>query len=193
VLAGSRKIILLLLITILSIAGQLIVFVYLAPLLQKLTGASHEVIGLMFALFGVAGFIGNVIATRLVGKLGGWVTSGLFLACILTGLSLWSFGAGILPVMGVGIAFIGLGFAATNSMQQARLVQTAPDLSSASVALNTSGVYIGQAIGSGVGGIMFGLGLLQGIGFVGLVFAVAATAVWATTRERETAPDRQSV
>jgi predicted MFS family arabinose efflux permease len=193
VLAGSRKIILLLLITILSISGQLIVFVYLAPLLQKLTGASHEVIGLMFALFGVAGFTGNVIATRVVGRLGGWVTSGLFLAFILTGLSLWSFGAGHLPVMGAGIAFIGLGFAATNSMQQARLVQAAPDLSSASVALNTSGVYIGQAIGSGVGGIMFGLGLLQGIGFVGLAFAVAATAVWGTTRERETALSEQSV
>jgi DHA1 family inner membrane transport protein len=185
VLARSRKILLLLLITILSIASQIIVFVYLAPLLQKLAGASHEVIGLMFALFGVAGFIGNVVATNLVNRLGGWVTSGIFLACIVIGLSLWSFGAGILPVMGVGITFMGLGFAATNSMQQARLVQAAPELSSASVALNTSSVYIGQAIGSGVGGIMFGLGWLNGIGFVGLAFVAAGLAVWSMTRERQ--------
>jgi MFS transporter, DHA1 family, inner membrane transport protein len=184
VLAHNRKILLLLLITILSISAQLIVFVYLAPLLQKMAGASHEVTGLMFALFGVAAFIGNVVATRVVGQLGAWLTAGLFLACTLAGLLFWSFGAGTLSAMAVGIAFIGLGFAATNSMQQARLVQAAPELSSASVALNTSGVYIGQAIGSGIGGVMFGLGLLNGVGFVGLVFAIAAIAVWSVTRKR---------
>jgi predicted MFS family arabinose efflux permease len=86
--------------------------------------------------------------------------------------------------MGVGVAFIGLGFAASNSMSQARLVQVAPNLSSASVALNTSGVYVGQAIGSGVGGVLFGMGLLNGIGFVGLVFIVAGIAVWSLTRDR---------
>jgi predicted MFS family arabinose efflux permease len=184
VLAHNRKILLLLLITILSISGQLIVFVYLAPLLQKLTGASHEVTGLMFALFGVTAFIGNIIATRVVGKLGTWATAGVFLGCTFGGLLTWSFGAGILPVMSVGIVLIGLGFAATNSMQQARLVQAAPDLSSASVALNTSGVYVGQAIGSGVGGVMFGLELLHSIGFVGLAFVAAGIAVWSVTRDR---------
>jgi DHA1 family inner membrane transport protein len=183
-LARNRKIVLLLLITILSISGQLIVFIYLAPLLQRLGGASHETTGLMFALFGVVAFVGNIVATRLVGKLGGWTTAGIFLACTFSGLLFWSFGAGILPVMGIGVAFIGLGFAASNSMSQARLVQAAPELSSASVALNTSGVYVGQAIGSGVGGVMFGMGLLDGIGFVGLAFVAASIAVWTVTRDR---------
>ena len=184
VLARNRKILLLLSITILSLSAQLIVFVYLAPLLQTLSGASHEVIGLMFALFGVAGFIGNVVATRLVGKLGTWATAGVFIGCTFVGLLSWSLGAGYLPAMGAGLGFIGLGFAATNSMQQARLVQAAPELSSASVALNTSGVYVGQAIGSGVGGILFGLGWLHGIGFVGLAFAAAGLGVWSVTRDR---------
>lgn len=183
-LAHNRKIILLLLITILSISGQLIVFIYLAPLLQRLGGASHETTGLMFALFGVVAFVGSIIASRVVGKLGGWVTAGIFLACTFSGLAFWSLGAGILPVMGVGVAFIGLGFAASNSMSQARLVQAAPELSSASVALNTSGVYVGQAIGSGVGGVMFGLDMLHGIGFVGLAFVAASIAVWTITRDR---------
>ncbi len=178
VLARNRKIVLLLLITILQTSGQFTVFVYLAPLLQALTGAGHEVIGLMFALYGVSGFIGNVIATRIVGRLGGWVTSFLFLASTLTGMSLWAFGAGFLPVMGVGVAIWGVGFAATNSMQQARLVQAAPDLSSASVALNTSSLYVGQAIGSGLGGLLFSLGMVHGIGFAGIGFVAAAVAVW---------------
>ncbi len=183
-LAHNRKIILLLLITILSISGQLIVFVYLAPLLQRLAGASHEATGLMFALFGVVAFAGNVVATNIVGRIGGWLTAGIFLVCTLTGLLFWSLGAGMLPIMGVGVAFIGLGFAASNSMSQARLVQAAPELSSASVALNTSGVYVGQAIGSGVGGVMFGMGLLTGIGYIGLAFVAASIAVWSLTRDR---------
>ena len=132
----------------------------------------------------IAGFIGNVVATRLVGELGTWATAGVFIGCTFVGLLSWSLGAGYLPAMGAGLGFIGLGFAATNSMQQARLVQAAPELSSASVALNTSGVYVGQAIGSGVGGILFGLGWLHGIGFVGLAFAAAGLGVWSVTRDR---------
>ena len=40
-------------------------------------------------------------------------------------------------------------------MQQVRLVAAAPPLASASVSLNTSVLYIGQAIGSAIGGVLF--------------------------------------
>lgn len=109
VLARNGKVVLLLLTTVLSLSGHLVVFVYLAPLLQRLAAATHEVTGLMFALFGVTALIGNVVATRIVGSFGAWRTAGLFLASSFTGLLLWSFGTGYLPVMGVGIAFIGMG------------------------------------------------------------------------------------
>jgi predicted MFS family arabinose efflux permease len=138
----------------------------------------------MFAFYGLAGFISNVIASRIVGRLGGWPTSAIFIGCTFVGLALWSLGAGVLPAMGAGITFMGMGFAATNSIQQARLVQAAPELSSASVALNTSGVYIGQAIGSWIGGAMYASDMLHGIGYVGAGFATACLAVWAMTRDR---------
>lgn len=183
VIARHRKILLLLLITILQTCGQFTVFVYLAPLLMGLTGADHNVVGAMFAIYGVFGFAGNVIATRIVSALGGWITSVVFLGSTFTGMLLWALGAGLLPVMGIGIVFWGLGFAATNSMQQARLVTAAPDLSSATVALNTSALYIGQAIGSAIGGILFGLGYLHSIGYVGASFVALGIAVWAITRD----------
>ena len=184
IIARHRKILLLLLITILQTSGQFTVFIYLSPLLQRLTGAGHEMVGLMFALYGVAGFAGNMLATRIVSKLGGWVTSVVFLGSTFTGMLLWALGAGFLPVMGVGIGFWGLGFAATNSMQQARLVAAAPDLSSASVALNTSALYIGQAIGSALGGILFALGYVHAINFAGVAFVALGIAVWSITRDR---------
>ncbi|UCE33044.1 MAG: MFS transporter, partial [Burkholderiales bacterium] len=54
-----------------------------------------------------------------------------------------------------------LGCFSGNSGQQARLVGLAPDLASASVALNTSCIYAGQAIGAGSGGVLITLGGLQ--------------------------------
>ncbi|KQZ00373.1 MFS transporter [Pseudolabrys sp. Root1462] len=187
-LLRNTKVLMLLAITILFIGGQFMVFVYLGPLLNRLTGASHETVGLIFALYGVMGFIGNVTATRIVGRLGGWKTSVIFLACNLCGLALWTAGSGVLVLMAAGVVFLGLGFAATNSIQQARLVQTAPELASASVALNTSSVYVGQAIGSGLGGVMYAAGMLRELGMVGVVFVGIAIAIWTLTRDRVARP-----
>jgi MFS transporter, DHA1 family, inner membrane transport protein len=96
----------------------------------------------------VIGLVGNVVASGIVTTLGTQKTLALFMASTLLGMGLWAVGAGWLLAMGVGIFFWAFGFAAINSMQQARLVTAAPDLASASVALNTSVLYVGQAIGS---------------------------------------------
>jgi predicted MFS family arabinose efflux permease len=80
----------------------------------------------------------------------------------------------------------GLGFAATNSMQQVRLVAAAPALAPASVALNTSVLYIGQAIGSFVGGIFYARELLHEQGFVGAAFVGVALLLVIASRPRQT-------
>jgi predicted MFS family arabinose efflux permease len=183
-LVRHRAILPLLLLTVVQVSGQFAVFTYLAPLLKRLAGAGTETIAAFFSLFGVAGFVGNMIATRLVTTLKPFRTSLVALSTILVGFLLFSLGAGVLVAMGAGIALWGLGFAAINSMQQARLVAVKPDLSSASVALNTSGIYIGQAIGSALGGFLLAHDLPQAIGFVAVVLMIAALGVLALTRER---------
>ena len=86
--------------------------------------------------------------------------------------------------MAAAVAVWGLGFAATNSMQQVRLVAADPSLAGATVSLNTSVLYIGQAIGSAIGGALFAAGLLHVNGFVSLAFMVTAVlTVAVATRE----------
>ena len=148
-------ILLLLLVTTLEMSGQFVVFTFMGPLLAKLTGAGPDAIGLVFGLYGVFGFIGIAIATRIVDRWGAYKTSLLFTVLMLTGLTGWALGAGYYPVMAASVAVWGLGFASTNSMQQVRLVAAAPALASASVSLNTSVLYIGQAIGSAIGGVLY--------------------------------------
>lgn len=166
------------------------VFIYLAPLLKALTGASAATVGGFFALYGAVGLTGNVIASAIVTRLGIERTLGLFLASILAGLTLWSVGAGSIAVMAVGIFFWALGFAAINSMQQARLAAAAPDLASASIAMNTSVLYVGQAIGSGAGGLLFAAGYLHTIGYAGVAFVASAGVMLIATRPRP-APARR--
>jgi DHA1 family inner membrane transport protein len=177
-LARNPMIGLLLLVTTLQMSGQFVVLTFMGPLLTKLTQASPDAVGLVFAFYGVFGFIGIVIATRIVDSWGPYKTSLLFTSLMLTGLAGWALSAGIYPLMAGSVAIWGLGFASTNSMQQVRLVTAAPALASASVSLNTSVLYIGQAVGSAIGGMLYVRGWFEGVGYVAVAFvALALTAV----------------
>ena len=181
----NRLIMLLLSITTLQMSGQFVVFTFMGPLLAKLTGAGPDAIALVFACYGVCGFIGIAIATRIVDSWGAWKTSVLFTALMLTGVTGWALTAGIYPLMMVSVAIWGLGFASTNSMQQVRLVGTAPSLASASVSLNTSVLYIGQAVGSAIGGFLYARDLLYAAGYVSAAFIALALVTVILTRPRK--------
>jgi predicted MFS family arabinose efflux permease len=184
-IARNDRIVLILLVTLLQTCGQFTVFVYLAPVLNALTGAGSAIAGGFFAFYGIVGLIGNVIASSIVTALGTQKTLALFLGSMLFGMILWATGAGWLAAMGLGVFFWGFGFSAINSMQQARLVAAAPDLASASVALNTSLLYVGQAIGSGIGGLLFAYAYYHFIGFVGVAFVALACLVLAATWDKK--------
>jgi predicted MFS family arabinose efflux permease len=177
-LGRNRMILLLLSITTVQMSGQFVVFTYMGPLLKKLTDAGPDRVGLVFALYGVFGFVGVLIATRIVDSWGPFKTSILFTTLVLTGVTGWALSAGFYPLMACSVAIWGLGFASTNSMQQVRLVAAAPPLAPASVALNTSVLYVGQAVGSAIGGLLYARDLLHGVGYVAMGFiALALTLV----------------
>jgi predicted MFS family arabinose efflux permease len=155
-------------------SGQFVVFTFMGPLLSRLTGAGPDAIGLVFAVYGICGVIGTATATRIVDSWGAWKTSVLFTTLLLAGVAGWALSAGIYSLMAVSVAIWGLGFASTNSMQQVRLVGTAPSLASASVSLNTSVLYIGQAVGSAIGGFLFARELFYAAGYVASAFVALA-------------------
>ena len=170
----NRQIVLLLLITVLLLAGNFQIFVYLGPLLANLADAGPRTIGLAFAGIGIIGVAGNVIASRAVGQVGAFRVSLVLFVAMLLGLLIWSAGTGALAVMLAGAALIGVGTAAGNSMQQARLAAAAPALAGASIALNTSAIYVGQAIGSAAGGMLIVRDLGAVVGYVAAAFMAAA-------------------
>jgi MFS transporter, DHA1 family, inner membrane transport protein len=184
----NRTIIALLSITTLQMSGQFVVFTFMGPLLAKLTGAGPDAIGLAFACYGLCGFIGIAIATRIVDSSGAWKTSMLFTVLLLAGVAGWALSAGIYPLMVASVSIWGLGFASTNSMQQVRLVSAAPQLASASVSLNTSVLYVGQAVGSAIGGFLYARDLLHTAGYVAAAFVVLAVAMVIATKPKSSSP-----
>jgi predicted MFS family arabinose efflux permease len=183
----NRMIILLLSITTLQMSGQFVVFTFMGPLLMKLTHASPDAVGLVFALYGIFGFIGIAFATRIVDIWGAYKTSLLFTTLLLAGVTGWALSAGIYPLMACSVAIWGLGFASTNSMQQVRLVTAAPTLASASVSLNTSVLYVGQAVGSAIGGMLYARDLWYGMGYVSMGFVALALVAVTLSRPRRAA------
>jgi predicted MFS family arabinose efflux permease len=178
----NRAIVVLLLITTLQMSGQFVVFTFMGPLLTKLTHVGPDAVGLVFALYGTCGVIGVAVASRIVDSWGAYKTSVLFTCLMLTGITGWALSAGIYPLMACSVAIWGLGFASTNSMQQVRLVGAAPALASASVSLNTSVLYVGQAIGSATGGLLYAHDLLYGSGYAAMAFVTLALIVMISTR-----------
>ncbi|MEA2922230.1 MAG: transporter, family, inner rane transport protein [Bradyrhizobium sp.] len=180
----NPMIVLLLFVTTLQMSGQFVVFTFMGPLLTKLTAAGPDAVALVFLLYGALGFIGIAIATRIVDCWGAYNTSLLFTVLMLTGVSGWALSAGIYPLMAGSVAIWGLGFASTNSMQQVRLVVAAPALASASVSLNTSVLYVGQAVGSAIGGMLYAREMLHAAGYVAMGFVALALMTVLLTRPR---------
>lgn len=178
----NRQLLLLLLITSLLAAGQLVVIAFVGPSLTQLTGATPRDIAVVFLLFGVMTLIGNVCASRLVQVWGAFKTSAVFIVCIVIGAALWAVGAGTYPLMAAGAAIWGLGFAAATAMQQVRLIAAAPALATASVAINNTALYLGQAIGSGIGSALFARGKLTSMNFAALALVAAAFGILWLTR-----------
>jgi predicted MFS family arabinose efflux permease len=85
-----------------------------------------------------------------------------------------------------------LGCFSSNSSQQARLVQISPELASATVALNTSAMYGGQALGAALGGVMIAQGRMLDLHQVGLVVLLVAMAVsvWAAWLQKRSCAAR---
>jgi predicted MFS family arabinose efflux permease len=173
-LARNWQVILLLLITVLVISGTFQLFVFLGPLLTMLADAGPRTIGITFAVSGLVGLAGNVVTTRMVGRVGTYRMSIVLILTMVAGVAIWAVGTGMLAVMLLGTFLSSVGFAASNSIQQARLSMAAPALSSASIALNTSGIYVGQAVGSAIAGLLIAQNLAVAVGYVALAITAAA-------------------
>lgn len=179
-------ILLLLAATSLQVMGQFTLFPYLAAELRRAAGADPSAVALALGLYGGAGLFGSITAARTVSSLGAPRTHLICLILMAAGLAAWAVFSGSLFTAIASVFIWGLGFGAAVAMQQARLISVAPALASASVALNTSVLYLGQAGGTAIGGELITRNLQNLIGVAGCAFMIMAIAAswWANRKFR---------
>jgi DHA1 family inner membrane transport protein len=175
------------LVTACQSAGQFTVLAFAAPYYKNVFGASTEQISFMFAWFGALALAGNLLLNRMVDRVGAARAVSITLGLMALSLLLWP-----LAVSLTGLALVLLPWAlsgfATNSGQQARLGGLSPTLAPALMALNTSAIYIGHALGASGGAwvITHHSRSYEGLHWVGLAWMAVALglSVWAQQAQR---------
>ncbi len=169
-----------------TMSGQFTLFSYTAPVLKGSLDASPGTIALFFALFGVAGVVGNYLATRLIAPFGLDNAVFISISSLILGAVTVSLLFGVFAGMLIGLVIWGLGTFSTNSLQQSRLATINLPVASASIALNTSVLYLGQALGAGLGGRLIADGITSSLTWAasGLVLVGALLSLLATKLAR---------
>lgn len=178
---GSAPLMLAVGVTLLSAFGQFTLFSYFAPYFFQTLGLGGGALSLMFLWFGAFGLAGNVGLSRWIDRIGAPRAVLLTLGAMVLSLLLWPLGQAGIWQQALVLVPWALGCFACNSAQQARLVHLSPALAPATVALNTSAMYGGQALGAALGGLLIAQGhmlLLHQVGLVVLILAMALS-VWA--------------
>lgn len=171
-------------VTVLQMTGGFTLYTFMAPEIGRRLYPSPTLVAALLACFGIAGVVGTiaagifanrVAASRLVLVGLGIAATGLFtlavapplLAWYVTGFFLWGFA----------------GFS-VQSLQQARLIAVRPPLASATAALNSSAIYLGQAIGGFLGASVIAAGKPDGLPWIGALLVVAAMCVSVLAQRR---------
>jgi predicted MFS family arabinose efflux permease len=168
-------------VTLLMSFGQFTLFAYFAPYFAQVLSLSNEALSLMFLWFGAFGLLGNVVITRHIDRLGSDRAAAISLGGMVLSLALWPLGMQSVWAQALVLVPWALGCFACNSAQQARLVHMAPALAPASVALNTSAIYGGQALGAALGGVLIAQGHLLKLHQVSLTLMLGSLglSLWA--------------
>lgn len=173
-------------VTFLFGAGQFTLFAYFTPYFRDVLHATTAQSSLLLICFGVFGVIGNIALARFIDRIGAHAAATAMVCLMVASFAAWPLASSVLGV-GLAIAPWAFGCFSSNSAQQARLSAAAPALASALLALNTSAIYLGQAVGASSGGWLVahrGYGALSYAG-LGWLVACVAVSVWATRAAKQ--------
>lgn len=168
--------------TVFGLAGAYTLYTYLAPLLLRETHLNVAGVSAMLLVLGMASVVGNVAGGHATDRWG--ARRILVVGTILLGMALLVMPLVAPSVIGAGLVSVVWGVAGWVNIpaQQQRLLTLAPDQSAVILSLNASGLYLGIAIGAGVGGLVLQRGSFVLLGAVGALWQVIALTVllWST-------------
>jgi len=174
----NKKLILAFLMTAMGYGGTFVVFTYLSPILQEITGLQESTVTVILLIYGIAIAIGNLVGGKIANKA---PLKALFWMFIIQALVLFVFyftvSNTVLSI--ITLFLIGLLSFATVPGLQLLVVQIAekelPGTEDVASAINIAAFNIGIAIGSYAGGLVVTSSLgLQNTPWIGTLFLIGA-------------------
>jgi predicted MFS family arabinose efflux permease len=183
-----------LLMTVAWSTGAFTLYTYIAAYLLATAEISNTALALTLGLFGAGGFVGNLI--------GGWAADKIHpprvIVCGLSLMALCFAGFSIVPALaGANACLAILALVAVwavvgwsvHPAQQSRLIGFAPQSAPLLLALNASSLYLGMALGAGLGAVTLAHGGVGDLGWVAALCELVALAlVGASLRRRVPVP-----
>lgn len=170
-----KLLMLLLCVTFLTSFAQHVLYSYIVVYYKQVLDFDTSEVSLIFFWFGLCTLFGSLLITRYIARIGALRMHFVTMSLIALGLLLWplahNFWTAVLVCTPWALAFF-----ANNAAQQGRLAGISPALAGASIALNTSAIYIGHALGAVIGGwwiLHNSIGSLHWVGFGSAICAIA--------------------
>ncbi|AOH56210.1 MFS sugar transporter [Peribacillus muralis] len=197
-LITNGRLLLVFIITALGYGGTFVVFTYLSPLLQEVTGFKEGTVALILLIYGVAIAIGNTLGGKLANRnpINALFYMFLIQAIVLVVLTFTApFKlAGLLTIILMGLfAFMNVpGLQVYVVMLAERFVPSAVDVASA---INIAAFNAGIALGAYLGGVITdSIGLIHTAWIGGvMVFAAVILTGWSRSLERRDLQEREEL
>lgn len=142
-----------LLLTLLLVSGHFMLFTFVRPMLQQLSGFDAPSIGILLLAYGVAGIAGNFFAGMVAPRCSACMLLAIALGLVLVPLAFFAFGdserggAAALIVWGLAYGGVSVGL-------MTWIIQSAPRAVEMAAAMNITIFNAGIALGSWLGGRM---------------------------------------
>jgi predicted MFS family arabinose efflux permease len=175
--ARSPALRLLTLTTALHATGNHVVFSYLAPTMKQLHDVTGSVLASLYFVNGLGGIAGSFLAVAMVSRSGAHQVAFRSILLVIVVFLLWPLVGTWLIAVFVLQFFWSAGIAGFPSVQQTRLVTVAPALASATIAMNSSVGYLGNSLGTTLGGTAWTLVGPRYMAWIGVVFILASLAL----------------
>ncbi|MDP4508578.1 MFS transporter [Nonomuraea turcica] len=147
------RVLALLTVTALVFLGAYTLYTYIGPALQDATGDSQSLLTIILLAWGVGTLAGNTAAGRLVDRHNPArvLTAALIIAALVLALTPVATNA-LVPAL-AWAAIWGVAIGVIVVPQQHRLIALSPAAAPVLLGLNSSAIYIGVALGGGLGGL----------------------------------------
>ncbi|MFF5210441.1 MFS transporter [Streptosporangium sp. NPDC000396] len=158
--------------TTVGFAGVGVVFTYVAPMLNQVSGFEPATVSLLLVVYGLGSLLGNLVAGRLADLAPGATLRGVF-ACLTVLLAVMPFAVVHKP--GAVATVLGLGLLATATVAplQKLILQSAGAAPTLAVTVNVAAFMLAHAVGSVLGA---GVVTVAGLRWTGLAGAVLSGA-----------------